>query len=123
VRGEKPTPEEMVDLECSCCGGMWASLSEGVYSMEITGTTLYKNFLGKDNIVFSEGKKTYHCPNGCQTGLFKDTRAILHDMHEVGNPTPIERFECATLLVELDKLEDKISDIKEELKSYSHVEY
>ena len=120
-----PKPEDMVDLECSCCTCQFASVPEGVYEMGDNKLTKYKHFVGKDNItVNSEDlSKEYTCPNGCMTGYFKDKPSMLYDIHESGGYTPHEEYECAVLTVKLDSLEDEMKEVEEQLKHYSNIEY
>lgn len=120
-----PKPEDMVDLECSCCTCQFASIPEGVYEMGDNKLTKYRFFVGGGNITINSEdlSKKYTCPNGCMTGYFKDKPSMLYDIHESGGYTPHEEYECAVLTVKLDSLEDEVREMKEQLKHYSNIEY
>ena len=124
LSGREPGPEDFVDLECYCCTGQFSSKPKGIYSVHCKGETVFKNFVGIENChLDEEGSRYYTCPNKCETGMFIKSPSILYDIHEADSYTPHDRYECAKLIVEKDRLEDKLKEVEEGLKYYSNVNY
>lgn len=115
----QPTPEETVDLCCPNCAGFWASRSSCVHTLGDKDETVYKHFLGRDNVDIDPktSKFVYLCPNGC-TDSYTECRTKLNDVHSVGIMTPLQRWEYANALVEHDRLSNRLDELEKEIRQH-----
>lgn len=118
----EPKDEDAVNIFCLDCDGQWYDTSSGIHVMGGPEVT-YTNYLGAEHCELLWDEKTerassrFICPNGC-TGGYDGQPKELERFDSHHRNTPYDDWKQANLLVEMDKLEDRIKDIEHELKCY-----